>query len=276
MIFDSPLTNSVPISDLATQADVTITALLMDKMRVMLEAIFQGIYGIFESSTLTSDPPNDTTGYAYDTAAGFLTDEHNDRIIIFTSGVALGQDFIIDDTIASSRVECAGDNLYAAGARSGDHYIIVGNWRNITTGHNHDGSNSAPAVISLENIEDYIAGDYVLVSGTSDNISSASNDKLIEFKATRKGTIRTRLGLVLNNNGGSGTATGRVYVNGSAVGTIRTNVLYTWAYYNEDITINAGDLIQLYGYFTGSTDTASFYFGIMADNPGFLGRNYQY
>lgn len=96
-----------------------------------------------ESGTATSDPPNDTTGWLIDTAAGFVDDEHNGRSLLITSGTAKGLFYTIDDTEAgNNRVECAGDNLYAAGVRSGDSYKILYALSPTLPGHDHDGINT--------------------------------------------------------------------------------------------------------------------------------------
>lgn len=76
--------------------------------------------------------------------AGFADDEHNGRTILFTSGAGKGLFYTIDDTeAANNRVECAGDNLYADGIRSGDDYWILYDIKTNLTGHNHDDVNSA-------------------------------------------------------------------------------------------------------------------------------------
>lgn len=141
-IFNDPITEMVPVAATSTDGNSPNTSLLETKFRVWLEMLLAGVFGLFRTGSLTSDPPNDTTGYAEDTAAGFVDDEHNDRRIIFTSGNAVCQDFLIDDTDATNnRVVCTGDNLYSVGVRSGDDYIIVGNFRN-ALGHIHDGRNA--------------------------------------------------------------------------------------------------------------------------------------
>lgn len=144
-IYNDPQTDFSPILDTATVADRPMSALLAEKIRDMGELLIVQVHGLFGTGTLTSDPPNDTTGYAIDTAAGFSVDEHNLRRIMFASGNAKGQDFLIDDTDAgNNRVVCTGDNLYAAGARSGDDYVIVGDFRDSAGGHAHDGADSRP------------------------------------------------------------------------------------------------------------------------------------
>ncbi len=118
-------------------------------IRKAIEALFLLLLGTGASGTLTSDPPDDTTGWAIDTAAGFTDDLHNGRTLVFTDGLAIGEMFTIDDTEAgNNRVECAGDNLYDAGARSGDNYVILFDILNNSDGHDHDDVNSPSVVLA--------------------------------------------------------------------------------------------------------------------------------
>lgn len=168
-IFDGSLTSAVPILDTATDADSPNSSLYWDKLRIFIEMLLMDLNGHFETGTLTSDPPNDATGYLIDTAASFEDDEHNGRRAIFTDGNAVGQDFLIDDTVAASdRCECTGDNLYAAGARSGDGYIIVGNFRT-AGGHKHDGDSAKNFIPYLSNIGNY-CGAELSVTGTTPTV----------------------------------------------------------------------------------------------------------
>jgi len=131
------------ILDSETDDNSPLSEELMSQIRENIEAIIQLAFGRVASGTLTSDPPNNTTGWAIDTGAGFTNDEHNGRTLLFTSGDAEGNMYTIDDTEASNnRVECADDNLYADGVRSGDAYLILYDLLANTDGHDHDGVNS--------------------------------------------------------------------------------------------------------------------------------------
>jgi len=80
------------------------------------------------SSTATSDPSNDINGYFYDTAGGYTVDEYDTCSLVLLSGTAIGDVFTIDNTaVVANRIDCTGDNLYAAGVRSGDSYRILCN-----------------------------------------------------------------------------------------------------------------------------------------------------
>lgn len=68
--------------------------------------------------------------------------------------------------------------------------------------------------------------------------------KVDEFYVPRSGTINTKFWL--NKVSGGGTSYGRIYVNGSAAGTERTDSGGAFTQYSENITVTAGDLIQVY------------------------------
>jgi hypothetical protein len=202
-IFDDPQSNSTIISDTATDADSPDSALTRTKERELIELLLTNLHGNFDEGTLTSDPPNDTTGYAYDTAGGFTTDEHNGRRIIFTDGNAKGQDFLIDDTVAGSRVVCTGDNLYSAGARSGDAYVITGNFRDSTVGHDHDSLNSRTAnyrdgFMQIPGIEFHnTAGSYT-EHATSPGTSYSTFMSTNLYMPQNATTIRCRIGFAVD------------------------------------------------------------------------------
>lgn len=117
-------------------------------LRYMVEQLYMLLLDTGDSGSATSDPPDDTTGVLTDSGAAYDTDEHNGRTLLITSGSAKGKMFTIDDTTATTLV-CTGDNLYNAGVRSGDTYKILYDLKVNTDGHDHDGINSAQAVMPL-------------------------------------------------------------------------------------------------------------------------------
>jgi len=118
-------------------------------IRKAIESLFLLLLSTGATGTLTSDPTDDTTGDAIDTGAGFTDDLHNGRTILFTDGLAIGEMFTIDDTVAADNaVYCTGDNLYDAGARSGDEYVILYDILVNTDGHDHDNVNSPSVVLA--------------------------------------------------------------------------------------------------------------------------------
>ena len=142
------LSNLRMVLDSETDADSPDNETTYPAIRQMIEMLFTLCFGEAVGS-LTSDPPDDATGYLIDTAGGFTTDEHNGRTALFTSGDGKGLFYTIDDTVAASnRCECTGDNLYADGIRSGDDYVILYDIKNNADGHDHDGINSKSAILA--------------------------------------------------------------------------------------------------------------------------------
>ncbi len=149
-IFTAPMSDLVIILDTVTDADSPNSEAFWDAIRTGIESLIIHTAGIAASGSLTSDPSNDANGQCTDSAATWVDDEHNGRTLLFTSGNAKGNLYTIDDTIDSSnRIDCTGDNIYADGARSGDDYRIVYDIKSTTTGHNHDGANSAEVQLPL-------------------------------------------------------------------------------------------------------------------------------
>lgn len=105
---------------------------------------------------------------------------------------------------------------------------------------------------SIQNTRAYEAGTNVIAS--ADNVQGtgyASYTKVKEIQLIRGGTLTVDFDLA-NNIGG--TAYGRIYKNGSAVGTERSAGSTSYTTYSENIgSLSAGDLLQLYVRYTGST-----------------------
>jgi len=112
-------------------------------------------------------------------------------------------------------------------------------------GHDHDGTNSKLVVLASQT-----AGDYLLVENRDERITSpvaqTTYMKLKEIKIGVGGTFRIKFSLHFEP-GDANNAYGRVYRNGVAVGTERSNSSDTYIEYSEDIGgWSPGDLIQIY------------------------------
>lgn len=98
------------------------------------------------AGALDSDPPNTAPSYIVDTnpTVGELNFDNKFKgaYLTFTSGTASGQKFLVTGSTASTARIATAENLYAAGARSGDTYRMMG--------HRHTGSDSE--VIDLTTI----------------------------------------------------------------------------------------------------------------------------
>jgi hypothetical protein len=66
---------------------------------------------------------------------------------------------------------------------------------------------------------------------------------------------RVKVTFTLKEGGGGGTAFARIYKNGSPVGTERSTTSTTLVTYNEDITVDIGDKLQLYMKVSGTTSS---------------------
>lgn len=150
---------------------------------------------------------------------------------------------------------------------------------NTTTGHDHDGSDSkkviytnldltgitnghylysnagVPAGASI-NTHDYAAGTYLLASQDTERTvtGDTSYHKLKEIIIVRTGGLTVKFDLNGAGVGGE-SAYGRVYKNGSAIGTER-NLVTGYTTYSEDFTgLVPGDLIQVYAKVSSAGNT---------------------
>ena len=110
--------------------------------------------------------------------------------------------------------------------------------------------------VTLAKLAPYNAGAYQLIE--SGGVVGLSLARIIQFTLDRGGTLR--IGMTLAVADGSTTVYGRIYRNGSPVGTQRTYTGSSSASWTEDIAgWSAGDKVQLYGYAlsTAGTPTGS-------------------
>ena len=126
------------------------------------------------------------------------------------------------------------DNTSGAVNNSGTGTVIRGN---VGVSDNSSSSNAFP----------YTTGTDLLLSADTERSSgSASYSKIKECSISGYASGVINVYFELNSSNNTQTAYGRVYINGIAVGTERSQTSSTYAAYNEDFTIVAGDLIQLY------------------------------
>jgi len=86
------------------------------------------------------------------------------------------------------------------------------------------------------------AGNYTFAHGSPYASNSTTYTERSFAYVGSSGTVRVRFGIA--NVGGI--AYGRIYVNGGAVGTERSTASHSLEYFTEDITVTAGDEVQLY------------------------------
>jgi len=95
-------------------------------------------------------------------------------------------------------------------------------------------------------LPDAIVGDYLEVSAdTEEEISDTTYTKVKEIWLPRGGSYRIKFDLKVGYSGEN--AYGKIYKNGSPIGTEQTNDTTTYVTKSEDISgFEAGDLVQLY------------------------------
>ncbi len=224
-----------------------------------------------DSGTATENP---TETVLTDGNAAHDADEHNFRSLVIIDGLAAGNIYEIDDTAATT-LTCTGDTLLADGVRSGDAYKIFYNLKHLTA-HTHDGVDTpsvalADGEILVKKLVDYTTGSYIDAEGKGLIITGTGYLKKLEFLSPRAGTIKTRVGIISD---GVNLTYAKVYINGVAQGTERSTTSATWQYWEEDIAINAGDLVQLYCKRAGGSTFA--YLAICCGNPTVPGPHKDY
>lgn len=151
--------------------------------------------------------------------------------------------------LSCSRQIIAGTGLTGGGVLSADRTLGI-------SAGGVGATQLADGGVSQTKLATYTAGDLLLIQGTTTITISSSNTKLYEIQLDRAGTLRIKF--TVTAAGSSGSTTGRIYRNGSPVGTIRTvnapgGMDFASTEYSQDISgWSAGDLVQLYGYTNAS------------------------
>ncbi len=108
------------------------------------------------------------------------------------------------------------------------------------------GGGLADGSVTNAKLEDAAAGDYLIHEAKADNALSPPGTtyiKVAEIIVPRDGTYRVRIAVSAS---GGVFIYGRAYVDGTAAGTEKSTLTSTYAYQNDDIAVNAGQLVQLY------------------------------
>jgi hypothetical protein len=79
---------------------------------------------------------------------------------------------------------------------------------------------------------------------TTRAVIQAAYTKLKEIQVDRTGSYRVEFDI--RNTTGGGSTFGRVYINGVAAGTERSNATTGFLTYSEDFSLTANDLVQIY------------------------------
>jgi len=106
---------------------------------------------------------------------------------------------------------------------------------------------------------DFSAGNVLLLpaAATEEFISAASSPQLFKaYTVYRSGILTVKFDL--KRESGTAGVFGQIYVNGAAVGTLQTAPSTSYTTYSENITVVAGDALQLYCY-VGNISTTNGY-----------------
>lgn len=99
------------------------------------------------------------------------------------------------------------------------------------------------------------AGDYSIAPPTHTprpTTTSTTPTKMYEAKCSRPGSVRVRF-LLSNSTTSGATFYGRVYVDGSPVGPTRSASPGTTVVFQDDVSVQAGSLVQVYAWFSATS-----------------------
>ena len=96
-------------------------------------------------------------------------------------------------------------------------------------------------------LEPAVTGSNIIMQANTERTNAyTSYTKIKEIRITVNGTYS--IYFELRSNAGGFVVYAKIYVNGVAVGTERSSTSTSYAGFSEDISISAGDLVQLYYY----------------------------
>ena len=115
-----------------------------------------------------------------------------------------------------------------------------------------EGSAGAPKIQPAAYADPTATGTLVAIAAFHNTTTSeTSYTKVTEIYAARSGTVNVKFTLTASG----GTAYGRIYIDGVAVGTARSTG--GSATYNEDVTVVAGEYVQLYSKVSSAVNDAA-------------------
>lgn len=119
-------------------------------------------------------------------------------------------------------------------------------------------------IITSSKFAYYTAGSSVIALGANiDNGVTTSMVKVKEIYVPFGGVVTTRFGLYRYASAYS-IVYGQIYINGVAAGTIRSTDAAQVSYFTENITVSAGDLVQVYTRTSTINDGAKSYVNLLS------------
>lgn len=104
------------------------------------------------------------------------------------------------------------------------------------------------------------------ITATESSGSTTAMTEVLSITSNFSGTIQSYLGLRRYSSTGDDVYA-QIYINGSAVGTLRTATSTTYEYFTEDIDVEIGDTISVYGYVETSGSGFIAQLTLQADAP---------
>lgn len=259
-----------------TQANAPVNEETTSQVRENIEALLMLMAYTGTSGSLTSDPPNNTTGQVSDNTHSFGPNEHDGRSLVVTSGAAKGNIYPItltlNFTMGSHDLESAGNNLYADGLRSGDTYMIFYSL-DAPEAHTHNGVNSAGIEAPRS-----LAGYYIEALETARGDAATGKTGPSGYTYERKIAIKLGRGgyykVNLSCTAGSSTSgkRGILAINGAPAAAAIDFQGFDGTTYDlqtVDLSFETGDLLELY------IDTGTYFendawkLTVMTDNPAY-------
>jgi len=202
---------------------------------------------------------NNVKNFELASGIAYLGDQANEHIKLSSSGMQIydgaTQLALFGATVLVGKTGANQSNVYIA---SGALHIRNNVADVITLAANGDVTITG-RIIGATNLESTAAGDVLEYTDDVEGNYTATTTwtKVKEISVPRGGSLRIKFSL--RAKGAGGNIYGRIYRNGTAVGTTRSSTSNTavWVEHSEDISgWSAGDLLQLYAYTTNVADPA--------------------
>lgn len=161
MSFMTPSTDFRFLLESETTVNSPVSEEMMSQIRHNLEELFYYDRYTGFSGTLSSAP---TATVLTDSTKTWATNGFANQIVVMMSGAAQGYFATIASNTATT-ITCSGSSFLIMGAASGDTFAVF-YARSSTTGHNHNGTNSAPAGSLSMIYEKYSAAGVSATGGT--------------------------------------------------------------------------------------------------------------
>ena len=197
-----------------------------------------------------------------DADIGSTVQGYNANTVVDASYVHTDNNYTTPEKNKLASIE-AGGNVTSVAGRTGDVVLTksdvglanVENYGIATEAEAQAGTSNVKYMTPLTGKRSFdVSGGTLIVHTdvTNTNITLTSPSKRVSASVGMSGTVRVGFNLAED---GSGTAYGRIYVNGVAVGTLRsiTSMSTPYTKYTEDIPVSAGNEVAIYCWVSATT-----------------------